>query len=593
MGLFSLQGKKPCSENPAKIINLTVTLIYFHYNFTNSKKRQNMENESLKEFKEEQKEKLKERVKSKILEQENADFLIRLLEKAESKTEVLKISALGMTYKRTGFHFDVRLEKMGQTIKYLEKNEKLSFYQGGLKHKLIIGDNYPALLNLLISYKKKVKVIYIDPPYGKDDLGEFAKTNYDNAITRDNLLSMLYPRLSLAKQLLRDDGVIFCSIDDRNQAYVKGLFDEVFGEGNFVCNFVWIKNATKNLSKTASTNHEYILCYAKDKRSVEQNDGFRLKKPGFDAVKALLEKATQEKQSKEETEKLLKDFYKANKHLKGITSYSSVEFKDGRYQVYTISDISAPKSTGKAATYEILHPVTKKPCKTPATGWRFTRETMDKMIEEGLIEFYENETNVPRVKRFLDSVETEVIKSYMEDFTDGKKELNSIFIESPFDNPKPTTLLKTLLALSTTPEVEESEIILDFFAGSGTTAHAVMQLNREDGGKRQCILVTNNEKTELNPNGIAFDVTSKRLKRIMSGECYDGTKNFQWLEKNAPYGDSLEVSEIVSLASSDYSVFEKIDEKLYEKDFKGNTAEKIEWICKEFELTCKKIEGEE
>ncbi len=96
--------------------------------------------------------------------------------------------------------------------------------RGGVTHKLIIGDNYPALLNLLISYKRKIKVIYIDPPYGKDHLGEFAKTNYDNAITRDNLLSMLYPRLMLAKQLLRDDGVIFCSIDDRNQAYIHVYF---------------------------------------------------------------------------------------------------------------------------------------------------------------------------------------------------------------------------------------------------------------------------------------------------------------------------------------------------------------------------------
>lgn len=435
-------------------------------------------NKTLQELKEETKEKILKRVADKILEKENADFLIELIEKAQNTTEVLKISALGMTYKRTGFHFDVRLEKRDRTIKYFAKNEELSFAPLSeadskaqshtiatlalatfkalqkptpITHKLIIGDNYPALLNLLINYKNKIKVIYIDPPYGKDNLGEFAKTNYDNAITRDNLLSMLYPRLSLARQLLKEDGVIFCSIDDRNQAYVKGLFDEVFGEGNFICNFIWIKNSTKNLSKTTSNNHEYILCYAKNKRDAEQNEGFRLKKPGFDEIKALLARATQEKLSKEQTQKLLKEFYKANKYLKGITSYSNVEFKDGRYQAYTISDISAPKSTGKAATYEILHPLTKKPCKTPARGWCFTRETMDKMIAEGLVEFYENETKVPRVKRFLDSVETEVIKSYMEDFTDGKKELNRIFVESPFDNPKPTTLLKTLLALSTTP----------------------------------------------------------------------------------------------------------------------------------------------
>ncbi|WP_307983821.1 DNA methyltransferase [uncultured Helicobacter sp.] len=106
--------------------------------------------------------------------------------------------------------------------------------KNAITHKLIIGDNYPALLNLLITYREKIKMIYIDPPYGKDDLGEFAKTNYENAITRDNLLSMLKPRLQIAKMLLKDDGVLFCSIDDRNQAYVKCLFDDIFGERNFI-----------------------------------------------------------------------------------------------------------------------------------------------------------------------------------------------------------------------------------------------------------------------------------------------------------------------------------------------------------------------
>lgn len=297
----------------------------------------------LRELKEEQIKKLKQRQEDKILEKENADFLIKLIQNAESKEDVLKLSALGMSLKRTGFHFDVRLEKSDRTIKYFVKNEKLSFeplseaestkesdskildekcglqekaqvdkaeavemrncgFQGGgegsylsgsnradtaesaiyrskqgeaevslvnatleqkITHTLIIGDNYPALLNLLINYKRKVKVIYIDPPYGKDDLGEFAHTNYDNAITRDNLLSMLYPRLQLAKQLLCDDGVIFCSIDDRNQAYVKGLFDEVFGEGNFVACLprLTIKGG-KTQTNLFTKNIDYILCYA-------------------------------------------------------------------------------------------------------------------------------------------------------------------------------------------------------------------------------------------------------------------------------------------------------------------------------------------
>ncbi len=303
----------------------------------------------LDELKQEQIAKIKQRQEDKILEKENAEFLIKLIENAESKEDVLKLSALGMSLKRTGFHFDVRLEKSDRTIKYFVKNEELRFEplseysqmdsssldsmdchdfanaksrnddkaescriadlslkaeSQKITHTLIIGDNYPALLNLLINYKRKVKVIYIDPPYGKDDLGQFAQTNYDNAITRDNLLvkviyidppygkddlgqfaqtnydnaitrdnllSMLYPRLCLAKMLLKDDGVIFCSIDDRNQAYVKGLFDEVFGEGNFVvCYPIATNRGGRDYGGIAIT-HESVLIYQKDAKSNELN----------------------------------------------------------------------------------------------------------------------------------------------------------------------------------------------------------------------------------------------------------------------------------------------------------------------------------
>ena len=211
---------------------------------------------------------LEDRVYNKIIEKNNYILLKKLIEKAENIEEAFAIQQLGTMWRKTGFSYDVRLEKLTNDVYYLKKDEELSFRQEGAKqtHKLIIGDNYKALLNLLIEYRNKVKMIYIDPPYGKDRMGEFADTNYNNAITRDNLLSMLEPRLRLAKQLLSDDGVIFISIDDKNQAYLKCLCDEVFGERNFVENFIWNKNATKNLSKTTSTNHEYIICFCKNKK---------------------------------------------------------------------------------------------------------------------------------------------------------------------------------------------------------------------------------------------------------------------------------------------------------------------------------------
>ena len=211
---------------------------------------------------------LEKRVNDKILEPSNFALLKKLVEKADTLDEAIQFAELGTTYKRTGFHFDKRLEKQSNTIRYFKKNDAPSFVTDpkALAHKLIIGDNYPALLNLLIEYKGGIDVIYIDPPYGKDSMGTFAQTNYDNALTRDNLLSMLYPRLWLAKQLLSDSGVIFCSIDDRNQAYMKCLFDEVFGENNFVANVVWEnrEGGGRSNSKFFRNKHEYIIVYAKD-----------------------------------------------------------------------------------------------------------------------------------------------------------------------------------------------------------------------------------------------------------------------------------------------------------------------------------------
>ena len=206
------------------------------------------------------------RVDERILERSNADLLIKLINQAESITEAISIAELGTTYKRTGFHFDVRLEKLGNTIKYFKKNEQLSFSDGSndVPNKLIIGDNYDALLNLLIEYKGKVDVIYIDPPYGKDSMGAFADTNYDNTLTRDNLLSMLYARMQLAKELLASSGAIFCSIDDKNYAYVKSLFDEIFGEKNSLGTLIWRKKSGGGQTdEFFVTEHEYIVAYRK------------------------------------------------------------------------------------------------------------------------------------------------------------------------------------------------------------------------------------------------------------------------------------------------------------------------------------------
>lgn len=225
-----------------------------------------MPDNNLEQSKQELLAEIDRRIEDKIIEQTNADLLKKLINSTDTLTEAVSIAELGTTYRRTGLHFDKRLEKFTDTIKYFKKNDDLSFKtdEKGLTHKLIIGDNYDALLNLLVEYRGMIDVIYIDPPYGKDSMGVFAETNYNNAITRDNLLSMLYPRLLLAKQLMSERGVIFCSIDDRNQAYVRSLLDDVFGESNFVNTSIVLNNRGGRDYGGIANQHEYLHIYAKD-----------------------------------------------------------------------------------------------------------------------------------------------------------------------------------------------------------------------------------------------------------------------------------------------------------------------------------------
>jgi len=504
------------------------------------------------------------RIADKIIEKTNADLLKKLIEQAETVNEAIMIAELGTTYKRTGFHFDKRLEKMTDTIKYFKKNEKLSFVQDkkALTHKLIIGDNYDALINLLIEYRGKIDVIYIDPPYGKDSMGEFAKTNYENAITRDNLLSMLYPRLVLARQLLSDNGVIFCSIDDKNQAYVKGLFDEVFEESNFLANFMWNKTATPpSLGKDIRKKYEYVLSYQNGKREESLTAGVIV---GGDMP--LLNSG-----NPTSTLKFNKD---------SVIFKISGDFKSG-YK----------KKTELLTNIDIVNSKADKDFVLKG-NFKWIQETIDKEIKNGTVFYIKSdqfsiryERQGERNKKPSNIINKDECKVGTNE--DGGKELESIIEKKIFNNPKPVSLIKYLISL-----VNKNLIVLDFFVGSGTTGQAVLELNKQDGGKRQFILATANEITDTTPNGIVNDVTSKRLKRVMTGECYDGTKDFKWNEKNQPLGDNLDVYDISTVANfeatKDKTPFDVIDETLYGKE-KLSVNDKIKWVCENFEGTQKNL----
>lgn len=508
---------------------------------------------------------IQRRVDDKILEQTNADLLTKLIRNADTLDEAMAIAQLGTTYKRTGLHYDKRLEKQrGNTIKYFKKNEELSFSDGtdSPHHKLIIGDNYDALQNLLIQYRGKVDVIYIDPPYGKDSMGEFADTNYDNAITRDNLLSMLQPRLVLAKQLLAEEGTIFCSIDDKNHAYVKCLFDDVFGESNFEGQIHWRRrhNQPNDKTKLIGIVAEHVLAYSKNH---EFHKNFGIGKVG-----------------------LTGKFSNPDNDPRG--PWASKPWKTGSGQSGTRYEIITP--TGKVYDEE----------------WMGDEETYQTLFEDGRILFPNNGNGSPRKKYYKSErqAEGQCATNWWSNKEfgcnqDATDELKSIFFGvCPFDNPKPTTLIKSLIQLGS---IKDNAVILDFFAGTATTAHASLLCNSE-GLNYEFIMCQMNEVMEKNPHGIALDVTAPRLKRIMTGSCYNkstkypfytGCNDFPWLNDNEPFGGSLDVYEIESVSNAEHicgkTPFDVIDETLYGQEKFSTIEDKIRWVCENFEVTQNKL----
>lgn len=479
------------------------------------------------------------------------DKFEKFLERAESRHERYELTWNG---KSKAFAEAGRPLDSAKTLRP-DLSESVDF--DNTQNLFITGDNLEALKLLQESYLNKVDMIYIDPPYNtghdfiyhdnyrktqndeiddsRDDDGnrQYTVNSKENGRYHSDWLSMIYPRLMLARNLLSDCGLIFVSIDESEQADLKLVCDGVFGENNYIDTFVWVKNSTKNLSKTTSTNHEYVICYARDKNVVENAQILRSEKPGYSEVQDILTKANNEGWSAERAEAALKSFYSSRPDLKGISMYNRVDYRtdpiSGRkyLKAYTLDNISAPKSTGRAETYPVIHPKTGLPCKAPARGWAFTRQTMEENIKNNLVYFYDDEQHIPRFKRYLDTVSTDVMKSVIEDFTDGKKELMRLFDgEAYFDNAKPTTLISRFVQC-----YGDNSTVLDFFAGSGTTAHAVMKLNAEDGGHRKFIMVQLDEKCDEKSE--AYKAGYKTIDQLSRERIRRAAKQIKEVDKNA------------------------------------------------------------
>lgn len=419
--------------------------------------------------------------------------------------------------KKYGLVWESQTEQVIEQLKtnkvYLEEEQDLKITQDPDNPKsniLIEGDNYEAL-TYLKQANQKVDVIYIDPPYNtgnKDFIYNDRFIDKEDGYRHSKWLSFMDARLRLARELLTDDGVIFISIDDNEMAQLKLLCDHVFGEQNFVANMIRkTKSGGGNDSQFVSVEYEYLLVYAKRINDLK--------------------------------------FTKKEIDVKNDKKYRLEDEHVCRRGKYYLRDLQYKGSSAKPSKWSITCPDGQQ-IKSDANGkdgheWRWGEEKFRWGLANDFIVFkkvkglwkvyikqYQHVDNEDKIR-----IRTKPHSAYMEfNNSIGTKELKELLPSGGFSYPKPSTFVKEIVSMHPNPNA----IVLDFFAGSGTTGHAVLELNKEDGGNRQFILVTNNE------NNIARDVTYERNKRVIEGYTTPKGKDVPGIPSNLAYYKTKQVS---------------------------------------------------
>jgi len=405
---------------------------------------------------------------------------------------------------------------------------------GGL---MVKSENWQALNLLQERYRKQVKCIYIDPPYNRGNDEFLYKDNYKHS----SWLSMMYDRIALSARMLHEKGVLFSSIDENERDSLQAGLDLIFGRDNRVEELIWAQNTTHSQVPLYSTNHEYIEVYARNLIiSGRDPTMFREPKPGYFEIASLIAELNPSYPKISEVENSIVGFYKThieeykaelqemgleyNEETKkqdpwrGIYSYSHAEYRDtngnliheskakeNNAQIWIWQEDNSSAPAQKQADsirdpndpnyrfYQPLHPVTKKPCPSPKTGWRWpkswpdnSRDSFESLDRANRIAWGDDESKVPRYKRFLHEVETNVAKSVFHDYSDGEKQISALFGAAAFFSTTKPTSLPARFIIQT---CNKSDLILDYFVGSGTSGHAVIDLNREDNGNRKYLLI--------------------------------------------------------------------------------------------------------
>lgn len=358
-------------------------------------------------------------------------------------------------------------------------------------NKIIHGDNLEALKALLPEYEGRIKCIYIDPPYNtgnegwvyndnvndpkiKKWLGQVVGKESEDLSRHDKWLCMMYPRLKLLHKLLSEDGAIFISIDDNEQANLKLICDEIFGGGVFVANIMWQKRTSPDARLNLGAAHDFIICYSKSYSPSRQQ--FNLLPPSVTRAK---------------------DYKNPDNDERGAWASVDLTGQIGHATASQFYEITSPNGT--------KHKPPKDRC------WALSEPTLLQLIKDERIWFGKDGKSKPRLKKFLNELDgvstwTWWNNSEVGHNQEATKELKQILSGNKyFETPKPSRLIERILKLATT----KNSIILDSFAGSGTTAHAVLHLNKQDGGNRKFICIEMEDYAET--------ITAERVKRVIKG----------------------------------------------------------------------------
>ena len=409
---------------------------------------------------------------------------------------------------------------------------------------IIKGDNLLALKSLLPYYANAVKMIYIDPPYNTGETKWVYGDNMDSPLIKkwlddtvdsedlsrsDKWLCMMYPRIKLLKELLQEKGIIFISIDDAEVGHLRVMCDEIFGGENFVSNFIWEKRTNRENRKVISQRHDHVLCYVKSNNKKEI-----IKQLPMDG--------------------------------KALSSYKNPD-KDERGP-WKSDPATAQAGHGTASQFYVFRAPNGKEHQLPGGRcWLYTEDVFAQMIDENRIWFGKDGNGVPRVKTYLYSKERGLTPEsifFAKDASTNegaKNHLKEIFNgKSHFETPKPVDLIKHILKFSTS----KNDIILDSFAGSGTTAHAVIEQNKEDGGNRKFILIETLD--------YAKGITAERVKRVQQGYAFTGKDKTTLYEKKLTTAQVLKPATMEKIAGEVEKLIEK-EKPNYdkiEKTFKEN-----------------------